>query len=110
MPDIDRRQMLATLAGAVALPVFADAPGLAKKDLIRAENDRDGTLDWQLTYTRVDAKMKWRSPMIEGFASHSSVRSGDALEFFVSTDPATPFTIDIYRMGYYRGKGGRHLA
>jgi hypothetical protein len=108
MSDIDRRQLLAAaLAGAAALPALADAP---KKDLIRAENDRDGTLDWQLTYTRVDSKMKWRSPMIEGFASHSSVRSGDALEFFVSTDPATPFTIDIYRMGYYRGKGGRHLT
>lgn len=106
MSDIDRRQLLTALAGAAAAPALADAP---KRDLIRAENDRDGTLDWQLTYTRVDPKTKWRSPLIEGYASRSSVRGGDALEFFVSTDPATPFTIDIYRLGYYRGKGGRHM-
>jgi hypothetical protein len=107
MSDIDRRQLLAALAGAAAIqPALADSP---KRELIAAENDRDGTLDWQLTYTRVDPKTKWRSPMIEGFASRTSVRGGDALAFFVSTDPATPFNIDIYRLGYYRGKGGRHM-
>jgi hypothetical protein len=107
MSNIDRRQLLAALAGAAAVPALADTP---KRDLIRAENDRDGTSAWQLTYTRVDPKTKWRSPLIEGFASRSSVRGGDSLEFFVSTDPATPVTIDVYRLGYYRGKGGRHMA
>src|SRR5262245_20717692 len=106
MSEIDRRQLLAAIAGATVAPALADVP---RRDLIAAENDRDGTLDWQLTYTRVDPKTKWRSPMIEGFASRSSVRGGDAIEFFVSTDPATPFTIDVYRLGYYRGKGGRHM-
>jgi hypothetical protein len=28
----------------------------------------------------------------------------------VSTNPASSFVIDIYRLGYYGGKGGRHLA
>src|SRR5262249_15659376 len=31
------------------------------------------------------------------------------LEFFISTDPPSPFVIDIYRLGYYQGKGGRHV-
>src|SRR4051812_15101831 len=110
MSDIDRRQLLAALAGAalVSQTPADDRPPSSRKDLIHAENDREGTLDWQLTYTHVDAKMKWRSPLLEGYASRSSVRGGDGIEFFVSTNPATPFTIDIYRMGYYRGKGGRH--
>src|SRR5207248_1636150 len=71
-------------------------------DLIRSENERPGTLDWQLTYTRIDPKTKWRSTLIEGFAGRQCVQAGDKLELFVSTDPATPFTIDIYRLGYYQ--------
>ena len=30
--------------------------------------------------------------------------------FFVSTQPASHFHIDIYRMGYYQGHGGRHMG
>src|SRR5205085_2076217 len=63
MSDLDRRQLLGTLAGAALLRGRS-----AARDLIHAENNRDGTLDWQLTYTRVDPKAKWRSPLIEGFA------------------------------------------
>src|SRR5262245_53679505 len=106
MSDLDRRQMLGALAGAVILN--SNSPARAA-DLIRAENDRPGTLDWQLTYTRVDGKSKWRSPMIEGYAGRQSVKAGDKLELVVSTDPATPFVIDVYRLGYYQGRGGRFL-
>jgi hypothetical protein len=28
----------------------------------------------------------------------------------VSTNPPSPFVIDVYRLGYYGGKGGRHMA
>lgn len=73
------------------------------------ENQRPGTTDWQLTYTRVDPKTRYRSPLIEGYVSHASIESGQTLHFFVSTNPAGPFTIDLYRLGYYGGKGGRHL-
>lgn len=112
MSEIDRRQMLGVIAGAAAASLSPDANATdspAKSDLIAAENDRDGTLDWQLTYTRVDPKTKWRSKLIEGFAGRQSVAAGDKLDLFVSTDPASPFFIDIYRLGYYRGKGGRFM-
>src|SRR5207244_3444155 len=39
----------------------------------------------------------------------ASVRPGETIDLFVSTDPPAPFTIDLYRLGYYQGKGGRHL-
>jgi len=104
MIDPSRRDALATLA---ALPLLTGAAPERQPDLIRTENEKPGTTDWQLTYTRVDPKTKWRSPMIEGYVSQQSVRSGEKLDFFVSTDPATPFQIDIYRLGYYQGNGGR---
>jgi hypothetical protein len=110
MPTPNRREVLATLAGAAALPLVADAAPAKAAPLIAVENDKPGTLDWQLTYTRVDPKSQYRSRMIEGYASRQSVKAGETIDFFVSTDPASPFYIDIYRLGYYGGKGGRHLA
>jgi len=117
--QINRRQLLHRLAAAGSLAPLAPAALLAAPDRqrIRAENDHEGTTDWQLTYTRIDPKTKCtrfggglggRSTRIEGFASRTSVRPGESIEFFVGTDPATPFLIDIYRLGYYQGKGGRH--
>ncbi|HEX8200181.1 MAG TPA: N,N-dimethylformamidase beta subunit family domain-containing protein, partial [Isosphaeraceae bacterium] len=49
------------------------------------------------------------SPGIEGYASRTSVRPGEALTLHVSTNPSSPFVIDVYRLGYYQGHGGRHV-
>jgi hypothetical protein len=106
--DMNRRQLLSLGASALAASV-AHAGPVRRPDLIRVENQREGTTEWQLTYTRVDPKTKFRSTLIEGYVSKQSVAAGETLDFHVSTDPATPFTIDIYRMGYYGGKGGRHM-
>lgn len=81
----------------------------AQPNLIRAENAKPGTKDWMLTNTRVDPKTKHRCPWIEGYCSHTSIRAGDQLKIMVSTNPASPFTIDVYRLGYYDGDGGRHM-
>src|SRR5205823_9254949 len=78
MPHPDRRQVLGALAGAGATLLTPDAR--AAGSLIRAENDKPGTLDWQLTYTRVDPRTKWRSPLIEGYAGRQSVRAGEKIE------------------------------
>lgn len=105
---MDRRGFLTGL-GALA----AELP---RRELIREENARPGTTDWQLTYVRADPRSesgwgKWpvRSPLIEGFAGKTSVRPGEKIDFYVSTDPAARVVIDFYRLGYYGGKGGRHL-
>jgi hypothetical protein len=79
------------------------------RGLIRRENERAGTLDWMLGNTRIDPASRYRSPCIEGYCSRASVGAGESISFHVSTNPATLFRLDIYRMGYYGGAGGRHM-
>ncbi len=78
-------------------------------DAIANENAKEGTRDWMLINTRVDPGSKYRCPWIEGYTSHASILPGEKLQVMVSTQPASPFRIDFYRLGYYEGKGGRHV-
>ncbi|MDP3936795.1 MAG: hypothetical protein Q8R92_01510 [Deltaproteobacteria bacterium] len=80
-----------------------------RPDLIREENARPGTEEWILRKTRIDPGARFRSSSIEGFCSRQSVRPGESISFHVSTNPPSPFTLDLYRMGYYGGAGGRHM-
>lgn len=81
----------------------------SRRDWIRAENEKTGTTDWMLEKTRVNPKTKYRCPWIEGYCSHTSIRAGQTLSIMVSTKPPSSFVLDLYRLGYYQGKGGRHL-
>ena len=62
-----------------------------------------------LTNTRIDPATKYRCPWIEGYCSRTSVRAGEQITFYVSTNPASSFRLDIYRSGFYAGAGGRHV-
>src|SRR5262249_27351933 len=73
------------------------------------ENQQPRTRERMLTNTRNDPQTKYRFPWIEGYCSQTSVQAGDKISFHVSTNPASAFTIDIYRMGHYGGAGGRHM-
>ena len=100
-------QQAASTTGLVllGLPLVArgsDAPGS-----IREENARGGTRAWMLDKTGVDPATKYRCPWIEGYCSHASIRAGETLQIFVSTNPASRFTVDFYRLGFYGGDGGR---
>ncbi len=97
-----RRDILKGAAAASLAPLPALARG--EGDLVRRENEREGTTDWQLTYTRAD-RGGIRCPWIEGYVSRASVRAGETLEFKVSTEPPNPFVVDVYRMGYPGPKG-----
>lgn len=98
---------IATSSAAPGSPVEVvdDPPG----NLIRDENQKPGATDWQLTRVRVD-QGGFRSPWIEGYASKQSVEAGEAIDLMVSTDPAAPFVIEIFRMGYYGGRGARLMT
>src|SRR5712671_5229976 len=69
---------------------------------IQAENAKTGTADWQLTNPAT-------SNEIEGYASLTSVNRGGSISLFVSTVDPT-YTVEIFRLGWYGGAGGRRVA
>ena len=109
------------LKGALALAgtvIAAPRPGAAAAEpsptrdagLIGRENAKPGAIDWQLTYVRLDSPTGYRSPGIEGYCSRQSVAAGESIDFMVSADPPGQFTIDVFRMGYYGGRGARLMT
>jgi len=90
-----------------AFALWSSSLTAATPDLIRAENAKPGSDDWQLTRVRLDKQDGTRSPAIEGYCSKQSVQSGDTLDIYVSTDPPSKFKLEIFRTGYYGGKGAR---
>lgn len=91
-----------------ALPAEAqETPAAAKRgSLIVEENKLPGATDWQLTRVRPDNKGH-RTPWIEGYCSRQSVKAGESIDIMVSSDPPQPFKIEVFRMGYYGGRGAR---
>ncbi len=79
--QFDRRALLkgataAGLASTVAqLPAAASAAPAARSSAVNRKNARPGTTDWQLTFTRIAPKTRYRSPAIEGFVSRASVKA-----------------------------------
>src|SRR5262249_52118071 len=108
MPHPDRRQALAAgaaLTGGMNPTAHAAPP----PPLIKPENPRPGTPDWQLTYAKFDGANKFRQSLLEGYCDKTSVAAGETIRFCVSASDPTPFKIDVYRLGYYQGTGGRHV-
>jgi hypothetical protein len=106
--DWTRRELLKTAAASAlgTVHVHARESVSADGDRIARENAHTGTRDWMTTNVRIDPKTKYRSPWIEGYASRTSVKAGDSISIHVSTNPASPFMLEIYRLGYYQGHGG----
>lgn len=80
--------------------------------VIVEENRREGSSDWMLTKVEPasgtdSVALCERRPAIEAYCSHSSIRAGERLSVFVSTNPPSEYRAEIFRMGYYGGKGGR---
>jgi hypothetical protein len=67
---------------------------------IVAENCLPGNPDSEWDVSMSDAG----DPTIQGFATDISVNQGSTVFFKIST-PATAYTINIYRIGYYAGRG-----
>src|SRR5690606_4947529 len=74
------------------------------------ENARPGSTDWQLTRVRLDQTRGYRASDIEGYCSRQSVKAGETLDIMVSTKERVPFTIEIFRTGYYNGAGARLMT
>ena len=115
-----RRRFVNLAAAAPATPLLTNqAKAAAKDNRIIEENRKPGTLEWQLRFHSFDDPITLasyplnrhiRHSAIEGYASKTSVRPGESIDFMVSMKPPGGFLIQIYRMGYYGGAGARHIV
>ncbi|MEO5599827.1 MAG: N,N-dimethylformamidase beta subunit family domain-containing protein [Cyclobacteriaceae bacterium] len=82
-----------------------------KQNRVVTENQNEGTTSWLIDVPERRCALPdhqfCRRPQIEGYCSQASYSTGDSLKIFVSTDPTSLYTVDLFRMGYYDGKGGR---
>jgi hypothetical protein len=75
---------------------------LAAANVITEENARTGTDQWNVHNRAVNGE-------IEGYASATSVAPGETIRMYVNTvDPE--YTIEVFRMGWYGGVGGRRMT
>ena len=115
-PIVSRRAFVKAGASAAAAAMtgagyaIAGARSAAQPTLIAAENAREGARDWQLTRVRTGKPGQVRAPDIEGYCSKQSVMAGETLEIMVSTRATARFTIEIFRTGYYGGRGARLMT
>ncbi|MFM7250595.1 MAG: N,N-dimethylformamidase beta subunit family domain-containing protein [Planctomycetaceae bacterium] len=107
-PSPRRRRLAILVTAAILTATPACDAAAADRDTIPRENAREGALDWQLT--KVGLRNDVRARGIEGYCSRQSVKAGERIEFFVSTDPPAPFRIEIFRMGWYGGRGARLMT
>jgi hypothetical protein len=97
---------LVLLAGITPLEPFG-APVYAANSLIFEENQQPGSSQWRIPTSRSNLVADDTNNQIKGYASVASVNKGSSISFHVTVNPSQPFTIDIFRMGFYQGLGGR---
>ena len=127
--SIRRLRPAAVAAGALALSVLAAACGHSDKDLgpstaasgatvslapapprtpaaatpalsVAQENQLPGTRAWQLSATP-------GSGTVEGYVSDQEVQAGRVERFYVNAPRARWVRVELFRMGWYGGRGGR---
>lgn len=77
----------------------------SKYNPIYRENAQVGTTSWRIPPGKV------ATTQIQAYASTPSVQNEHFITFYVSTQTTgQPYTISIYRIGWYNGLGGRLMA
>src|SRR5438552_3691266 len=69
---------------------------------VALENQQPGLGNWQTSLPADDV-----GKQIKGYVSATSVNLGESITFYVTVNPAQQYTMDVYRMGWYQGLGGR---
>ena len=69
------------------------------------ENAQPGTISWKIPALRA------ATTQIQAYVNATDVQPGQTLTFYVSSQKeGTPYWIDIYRLGWYGGDGGRLIT
>ena len=85
-----------------ASPGRAPAP-LAAPNPIAAENALPGTSGWMFSGQVADDSAN----QIKGYWSATSVKQSSSISLAVTVNPVQTYTLDVYRLGWYGGLGGR---
>lgn len=97
---VTRRTFIKGVAGAGAVLGVGAAPAQAQvANSVVTENRLAGSTDFEPR----------RDDTIEGFTTDASVNRGQPIRFKIKT-PSTRYRIDIYRIGWYGGRGARKVA
>ncbi|HEY2440476.1 MAG TPA: N,N-dimethylformamidase beta subunit family domain-containing protein, partial [Solirubrobacteraceae bacterium] len=97
--------MFLSCLGAGLLMFAAASPALAL-NAVQVENAKPGDSYWRAA---LQGPVGGQAP-IEGYANATSVRPGGTITFDVSTRPAANYRIEISRLGWYGGRGGRRIT
>src|SRR2546422_1118433 len=100
------RRLIAALSLLGLLAITAPSPAstaVAATNAVVTENQQPGSSSWQLGSLVANDP----SGQIKGYASATSASPGDSLTLYVTVNPAQTFNIDVYRVGWYGGTGGR---
>ena len=66
---------------------------------VQRENSRPGTPGWEIPASA--------GTVITGYASETSVAPGHSFHLHVAAPPGSRYRVLVYRLGWYRGVGGR---
>jgi hypothetical protein len=84
--------------------IASSAITIAAQNEIVLENQKTGTNAWQISATNQ------ATTQIVGYADATSINQGQAINLKVSLAQAGQYNIDVYRLGYYGGAGGRLMS
>jgi len=101
------RAVVAGVESVNSLPVQARpvAPSCTSGNPVVMENCFPGKRGWGV---RSGAQV--RAGGIEGYATAQSINKGQSVDLKVNSSDSTTFNIEIYRTGYYGGKGARLMS
>ena len=89
--------VIAAINGGVPINVAAAA------NPVVAENQQAGSSAWKLGSLVADDVTQ----QVKGYASATSVNQNATITFYVSVNPVQTYNLDVYRIGWYGGLGGR---
>ncbi|HEX6932000.1 MAG TPA: N,N-dimethylformamidase beta subunit family domain-containing protein [Streptosporangiaceae bacterium] len=69
---------------------------------VQRENSRPGTPGWKIPASA--------GTVISGYASETSVAPGQSFHLHVAAPPGSRYRVLVYRLGWYRGVGGRLIT
>src|SRR5258707_1907688 len=79
-------------------------PAMAQSNPIVIENQQPGTSQWRIPWGSAGTD---GGGQIKGYASATSIDKGENIAFYIRTNPAPNYSIDVDPLGWDHGMGGR---